>query len=779
MIQRVLWGVCLYLLLGVFYLIKTGGVSIESDLSKLFPQSTYNPAVSAFNQRLEAAYSPHVALAIRFDQSADAPRIKHMLTELIAAHSIVELNTAQQQAYLETFYGYSQFRYALLTDEVTELLRAGQFQPFELRARANVMGTASSALSFIDDPFNFAADVQSLVTPNIEGEVDGPFITFQRENGNVILLPLQLQAASFSLTAHDAINQFLSVLNTNLVTQFDAAPEVYVSGLVFHAAEASRAAKQEMQTIGFGSIAGIVLLFVLLFRHLAPLLLSLVSILFGVGAAFLTTHLIFSGVHLITLVFGASLIGIAVDYALHYLCKCQVQSGDQFATNDIVKKVVPALLMGLVTSVLGFSCLVTADLPGLQQVAVFSISGLVFAWVFVVGLFPLMVRSALPLPAPVLSRAVYWLWSQRLTSKVQLVLVVAVVVISVAGASQVSLNNSARALYNPSPELLASEKVVQELANSYALNQYFLVQGRSGDELLAKERVLKTQLQQWRNDGVIDDFRMVSELVPPVDQQQANCKLVQSTLYRAGGPLDNFMQLLGLSDADAGEARSALQQACAETLSIDRWLDLASPLDRVLVLAPERGSPDQYYYSVVMLSGLSATDVVAKYEQAGVEFIDRVAVLSDQLLRLMVEAIELFFLAAVVIMGVLFAYYRHVRGWSLLVLPLSVIALTLSSITLLGIEINLFHILACFLLLGLGMDYSIFAAFGGQDRHTQRAICMSAITSVLSFGLLSLSQTPMIHSFGQALFIGGMCNLLLSPYSPRNIARAGKLNRKA
>jgi predicted exporter len=43
------------------------------------------------------------------------------------------------------------------------------------------------------------------------------------------------------------------------------------------------------------------------------------------------------------------------------------------------------------------------------------------------------------------------------------------------------------------------------------------------------------------------------------------------------------------------------------------------------------------------------------------------------------------------------------------------------------------------------------------------AVFLSAVTTILSFGLLALSETTVIHSFGLTLWVGIAVAFLLSP----------------
>ena len=59
------------------------------------------------------------------------------------------------------------------------------------------------------------------------------------------------------------------------------------------------------------------LLIVGVFRRLSPLLFNLLALVVGIAMAFAGTFLVFGEIHVAALLFGTSLIGVAVDYGLH------------------------------------------------------------------------------------------------------------------------------------------------------------------------------------------------------------------------------------------------------------------------------------------------------------------------------------------------------------------------------------------------------------------------------------------------------------------------------
>ncbi|MCG6450903.1 hypothetical protein K6U33_08595, partial [Vibrio parahaemolyticus] len=80
-----------------------------------------------------------------------------------------------------------------------------------------------------------------------------------------------------------------------------------------------------------------------------------------------------------------------------------------------------------------------------------------------------------------------------------------------------------------------------------------------------------------------------------------------------------------------------------------------------------------------------------------------------------------------------------------------------------GSALNLFNLLALVLVIGIGIDYTLFFAEQARSHSTLLAITLSATTTLLSFGLLALSQTHAIHSFGVTTLSGIFVAWLLSP----------------
>jgi predicted exporter len=120
--------------------------------------------------------------------------------------------------------------------------------------------------------------------------------------------------------------------------------------------------------------------------------------------------------------------------------------------------------------------------------------------------------------------------------------------------------------------------------------------------------------------------------------------------------------------------------------------------------------------------------------------------------------------ALVLVYGVLCLRYGARTGAAMLVPTLLAMALALACFGYLGAPLTLFNLMGLMLVLGVGVNYSIFLREGGERAPTTLAgVLLSAATTLLSFGLLAFSSMPALASFGLTLLIGIGIAVLLAP----------------
>ena len=165
------------------------------------------------------------------------------------------------------------------------------------------------------------------------------------------------------------------------------------------AAEGRQQATHESGRIGAASLIGIVLVLLLALRRTRALLAFLPAVA-GLAAGTAACIAVFGQIHVLTLVIGTSLLGITIDFPLHWLGKCYGMPAWQADT--AMRRVLPGLTVSLSATLVGYLALIFTPFPALTQTAVFSAAGLAIAYGATVLLLPGLMRDWRPRPWPAL-----------------------------------------------------------------------------------------------------------------------------------------------------------------------------------------------------------------------------------------------------------------------------------------------------------------------------------------------------------------------------------------
>jgi predicted exporter len=541
--------------------------------------------------------------------------------------------------------------------------------------------------------------------------------------------------------------------------------EVVVMGVIVHAAAAGEQASWELSIIGFGSILGIVLLIWLAFHSLKPIALVMLSIAVGCLGAVSVSWLVFDRLHLLSLVFGASLIGGAQDYGIYFLCN-RVGTDAQIDSWQMLRSLLPALLLALITTVVGYMGLALTPFPGLRQMAVFSALGLVFAWLTVVFWFPLLVRPDTLRKI----RLARWYtgsmarWPLVARDRRTLIATMLLAALAIFGWSRLGINDDIRLLQNPPQSLLDDQIKLSKLLDLPTPAQFYLVRGATAEAVLQREEALTQRLDPLIEKRLISGYHAMSNWVPSARAQVARVRLIEQRVLNDGGPLAVLAARIGAGDKWVAATRERLR-ASALPLRLDDFLKTpTSEPWRYLWL----GAVADGYASIVAVQGLGKAGLPILEDAAagldGVRWVDMVGAISTVLGRYREYMGWVVALAYIAVYGLLYPRYRGATWRVLAPTALGSIA-TLALLGIAGQSLQLFHVLALMLILGVGVDYGIFLQEHGvrRDPIAWLAVVLSALSTLLSFGLLSLSKTPALQAFGVTMLIGTTVVWLIVP----------------
>ncbi|WP_298211441.1 hypothetical protein [Acidovorax sp.] len=730
---------------------------IDTDVMALLPVNEQAPDVVLATEQLVAQMSRQVVVLVGTGEWEHSRAAAQVFRQDLAARVGTRLREdaiAQKTSMQAALAFYQPWRERLLTPEQRALLAGAPDAALVQKALQDLYQPAVQARlsDWVSDPLGLwaqwwtARGAQSQARPR-DGE-----LWVAADGLQWAVLQFTLEGSAFRLSGEPVLGNALQGALADVQMKWPGARMV-VAGVPLHAEAAAVQANWEINTIGWGSLAGVLLLAWLAFRSLRPVALVGVSLLVGCAVALSVTALLFEQVHLLTLVFGASLVGVAEDYGIHYFASRQGAPGR--TPHGLMRGLMPALWLALGTSAIAYLALGAAAFPGLRQMAVFSVVGLMAALLTVVCWFPWLDRGTMP-HSRVAQRigqtlAAWPRWRHALPGSVAVCMALVLLLWLLGG---LRAQDDVRQLQNASPSLVAQQRQVGEILGLHSPAQFYLVQGQAPEQVLQREEELKGRLDVLVARQVLVGYSGVSDWVPSAQRQDSDAQLVARATEAV---------FKGIN-AELGESFAYTSTPSLAPLTVQTWL--AQPISaaaRPLWL----GERDGTYRSLVVLRGVKDVNSLpalagAAQGLAGVTWVDKPAEISGLLQRYRISMTELLLLGHALVLAALWLRFgrKAWRAWMPTVLASLVVV---GALTAFGAPWQLFNVLALMLLLGVGIDYGIFLQEHEDDPHAWLAVVIGAGSTWLSFGLLGLSETPALKAFGLTLMLGLPLVLVLAP----------------
>ena len=391
----------------------------------------------------------------------------------------------------ETLKFLAAHRVGLLSPDTRDLLLAGKYKDVSDAALARLYGFVPPLVSVKEDPFLLATDYMlSMQTRRTAGWTLREGLLARETNGiQQVLLTLDFSAVS----PRDIADFLDSITQEHPKHQAPSSlPRAWCGGPPFHAARATANATREINMLSAASLAFVLLFGWLLFRsfRFVPPLVATLGVAFLVAAAALFAA--FPRPHVLTFVFGTSLIGLAVDYAYHVRA-----AGD-------ARRVLRPLALSLLTTEACFAPLLFSVVPVLRQMALFTGAGLLaaFAWavMFATNRHE-QVRT----------------WADAAPRLVPLRILL--VIVATFGVYRVRVSSDPASFYTPDRYLAESEKRLAACSPAET-GRFVFVRGRNVQEALEREEAA--------------GIHGLSALIPSLARQRENAALV-AKLHAAEG----------------------------------------------------------------------------------------------------------------------------------------------------------------------------------------------------------------------------------------------------
>lgn len=548
-----------------------------------------------------------------------------------------------------------------------------------------------------------------------------------------------------------------------LATRASPAVRLTVAGPGAFSVLMQRRSEADARLAGYLDTAGMVLLMLIAYRSVSRVVLGTLPLATAGIAALATVTALFGTVNGITIAFGFTLIGVAIDYPI-FLFSHQAPGETGI---DTARSIWPTLAIAVVGLSIAYLAFVLSGVLGLVELACFNVAGIASAGLATRYLLPRL----LPTGSRDFGHSGLAERLARLAGRIPRLpwLAPALVAASAAALGFVPgpfwQNDLGQLTPVPQSLLARYDELHQELG-APDVRYLLAVEGPTSNQVLVEEERLRGGLQSLAAHGAVAGFDDAARYLPSVSVQERR---------RAALP-------------DGPELRAALDQALRGTAFrpgvFQPFLDDVARARRLAPLTFSRlaGTPLELtvgsllierngsWTGLVTFSGVrdsQALERLAASSGGVARLIDLKQASEDLIAKQRVRILFSIAAAAALLVAVVYAALRSARRTVRVLTPMALT--TLAIVALLhaaGVALNLFHLVSLVLAAGLGLDYGLFFERTLNDdsgrRRTLHALCICAIAAATVFAVLASSTLPVLRAIGVTVVMGVVGNFALA-----------------
>ncbi|MHB8666440.1 MAG: MMPL family transporter [Burkholderiales bacterium] len=542
--------------------------------------------------------------------------------------------------------------------------------------------------------------------------------------------------------------------------------------------------KSQVGRLSVISVALIATLLLLVYRSFTALALGFLPVISGALAGIAAVSLGFGVVHGITLGFGTALIGEAVDYSIYLFVQSE-QGGS--GRQNWIERFWPTVRLGVLTSICGFASLLLSGFPGLAQLGLYSIAGLIAAATVTRFVLP----HLLPANFRIHDVSAIGLVLLRLVQRAAALRWAAVMLVLAAAAVLVvhraSLWNDKISSLSPVSQAdVALDASLRADIGAPDARYLVVVSGASRQSVLRSAEQVSRILQTQVDEGALAGFESPSRYLPSIATQRARqsslppAQVLETRLAQAVRGLPLRAQLFApfLADVAAARNQPLLRAGDLEHTS------MAMAVDALLI---RQGDHWSALLPLTAPKGgdINAGPIRAALSAAGlpdVLFVDMKAE-SDRLYSgYLHEAILLSLGGLLAIIALLLLVLRSPMRVVRVIAPLAAAVVTVTAgLTVFGQQLIILHLVGLLLVVAVGSNYALFfdradhppPSRGGPmpgpeaidhsiSPRTLASMLFASLTTVAGFGLLSFSSVSILQAMGVTVAPGVMLALVYS-----------------
>jgi predicted exporter len=752
-LQRSLWWLGA---IGVAVVVLLNQLQLSFDLSAFFPRHTTLAHEVLIEQVRNGPASRLLVVGIGGDETDDTIEAARQLRQDLVDNPlfVTVLNGEFDEQSADVPFPVSD--YYLLMKEMN--FGAGALgDVLQNRLRDLAFGGGAELLELISrDPYLATIDVlESLAPAELGGE---PWVA---ADGSAVLLA-ETAAASIDIAAQgravDTIHSAFGGLPTSDMLTLD------ITGVGAFSVELQETIRAEatLRSV-LASVALLLVLFVV-FRNLRILALSALPLMTGFLAGLATVAVLFDTVHGITLAFGFTLLGVAIDYPLHLFSHAGHDSGQ-----SAIRRIWPTMRLGAASTVVAYLALVFSNSTGLAQLGIFTAVGVIVASLATRTWLPWLLTHNTPATPDAAAGS-----APRLSFAVAAGVLVFAIAIAWPRFETGLWDDNLSSLSPVASDRLQTDQRLRSAAVTADLRYQLTLHAGSLEQLLRDSEAMDAVLADAASDGVLGDWQSVTRVLPSEQTQQIRRSAIPARDILAGNvaaAVDGTPFRPDAFDAflDAAEAARnlpVLTAAAFEDTPLGSWLDahLLQLDDRWVALTSLVVPQPDALLRHIDNAGLDAT--LVDFQESSV------SLMRDY----RGTALRTILAAALLIVAILW----WVRGdpaqtvWVALTVATS-LAVTIAIVGFIHGSLTVIHMVALLLVLGLGLDYALFLSRSepeAERRATDKGVIACAASTTIAFAILAASSIPVLKFLGLTVAAGSLVSFAVAWSGSRLLARS-------
>lgn len=748
-------------------------LSVRNDVTAFLPAGA-DPVLAALSRRLsESELSRTVVLTVAsHDLEAALAGAARIAEGLRANPDVAWVRDGIDDDAFERVYAlYFPRRHAFLSDEPErEIPALTRDTALTERARTLKRGLAGPRAALLEriapaDPLlAFASQAERLREAQSQLALRGGRLV-TRGGGHAVVF-FGTRPSAYDAARQRAIQRALARLEREASVAAGAPLRVEQSGVGRFSARIEESLRRDVQRVAVASTLGIGALLLAFFRSPAALLLALLPGAVGLLAALTVGTLVFGTLNGLSLAFGLALLGVSIDYSLHWLCHRALRPEGEPAAATL-RRLRPSLVLGGLTTLASLVGLAFANFPGFHQMGLLAAIGVGTALGVALTALPALAgRTRAMRSAPALAdRLAHGVWRLQRHRAAWGLLALACLGAGLAALPRVHWVDDLRELTVLDPALLAEEERVRERVSHFDANRFAVVLAEPWQVALAANDRLHTVLEAEVRDGALAGFRSLHPFLRSEQLQRRNEEeiRVDPTLPAR---VDALYAAQGFRPGAFAPFAAALAAPPPPPLRLEALREAGfEDVVRGLVVEVEG--------SRAILTWLRGVEDAERVERAvagveGAQLFDQRRFLREVYREYRTRTLQVVASGAVAVLALLWLRYRRLRPTLAAFLPSLLVALALAALAAaFDVRANLLHLVGLVLVMGMGVDYGIFvvdsAGRGREVGVTLLALGLSCATTLLMFGVLAFSAHPVLHALGATAAVGVALSFALAP----------------